>query len=276
MNDKQYDIQHLPILPITNTRINNLTNKKFGLLTVLGLAPKPENAETCAYWWCVCECNQHKILRVSGKSLKSGNTKSCGCLQKSIAKENALKRNTTLYPGHGNKKDLKNMTFGYLIPLEATSDRANDGSIIWKCKCINDNNIIYASSHLLLNGTIQSCGCIKSKGERKIEQLLLENKIPYKKQFFFQDLYDKNPSFPLKFDFAIFNNNNELLYLIEYDGIQHYQKTTWSNDDFSGRQRRDKLKDTYCAINNIKLIRIPYTKYEQLSIKDILLEDIND
>lgn len=97
------------------------------------------------------------------------------------------------------------MTFGSLIALNATEKRGNDHSIIWKCRCLCDNNTIFVPAHLLLNGSVQSCGCLKSKGERKISQILNDNNICYERQFSFKDLYDKNPTFPLKFDFAIFN-----------------------------------------------------------------------
>lgn len=36
-------------------------------------------------WLCQCECGNTKIVR--GDSLANGNTKSCGCLQKDIARE---------------------------------------------------------------------------------------------------------------------------------------------------------------------------------------------
>lgn len=38
-------------------------------------------------WKCQCDCNDRTILIVSQQSLKTGNTKSCGCLQKSKASE---------------------------------------------------------------------------------------------------------------------------------------------------------------------------------------------
>lgn len=271
--EKEQEIKELPILPITNSRIDNLTHKIFNHLTVIGRAPSPNN-DTRAYWWCICDCENQNIIRVSGKNLKNGNTKSCGCLQKSIAKQNAIIRNKSISPGRGNKKDLTNKYFGKLIALEATDARGNDGSIVWKCKCTNDNNIIFVPSHLLLNNTVQSCGCISSNGENKIEQLLKENNISYKKQFSFNDLYDKNPSYPLKFDFAIFNNH-QLSYLIEYDGIQHFIETNYFHENLKDCIKRDQLKDNYCKNHNITLIRIPYTKYKTLTIKDLIIGDKN-
>ena len=51
-------------------------------------------------WKCQCDCNDRTILIVSQQSLKTGNTKSCGCLQKSKASE--IGRNNKQY----NRYDL--------------------------------------------------------------------------------------------------------------------------------------------------------------------------
>lgn len=68
------------------------------------------------------------------------------------------------------------------------------------------------------NGSSKSCGCVISHGNKKIEELLNDNKIDFAKEFSFNDLIDIDK---LRFDFAIFKNN-QLKYLIEYDGKQHY------------------------------------------------------
>jgi hypothetical protein len=70
------------------------------------------------------------------------------------------------------------------------------------------------SSHLL-EGTIKSCGCIKSYGELSIITFLNKNNINFKREYSFPDLRHKNL---LRFDFAFLNNQNELLCLIEYQG----------------------------------------------------------
>jgi hypothetical protein len=59
-----------------------------------------------------------------------------------------------------------------------------------------------------------------SNGELKIYNLLKENNINFKKEFTVQDL--KSPiknTIPLRFDFAILDNNNNLIKLIEFQGI---------------------------------------------------------
>ena len=114
--------------------------------------------------------------------------------------------------------------------------------------------------------------CISSKGEEKIEELLKNNYTPYRKQYTFCNCKYKKE---LPFDFAIFNGNHELQYLIEYDGephfkfIEHFHKT---QEGFQLQQLRDHIKTNYCQINHIPLIRIPYTRFNDLCINDLLLE----
>lgn len=52
-----------------------LSGKKFGRLTVVGLSHSV-NGKT--YWDVACECGEKRTIL--GASIKSGNTKSCGCL----------------------------------------------------------------------------------------------------------------------------------------------------------------------------------------------------
>lgn len=50
-----------------------MLNKKFGMLTVIS-ASTP-----IGYWKCQCDCGTRVVIR--GASLRSGNTKSCGCMR---------------------------------------------------------------------------------------------------------------------------------------------------------------------------------------------------
>lgn len=53
-------------------------SKKYGRLKILSKAPSGKN--WVARWNCLCDCGKAKTVFES--SLKSGNTQSCGCLQK--------------------------------------------------------------------------------------------------------------------------------------------------------------------------------------------------
>lgn len=65
----------------------DITGQKFGRLTVLKHTHSNSDKKCC--WDCVCECGN--MTNVSGKSLRNGNTKSCGCLGREIR----IKSNTT-------------------------------------------------------------------------------------------------------------------------------------------------------------------------------------
>lgn len=107
--------------------------------------------------------------------------------------------------------------------------------------------------------------CITSKGEEKIYSILLNNNKHIVRQYKFDNLK------LYRFDFAVFKYN-KLSYLIEYDGEQHFKPIpAWGGMARFNRQVQiDKIKDKYCKDNDIRLIRISYKQYNNISIKDLL------
>jgi len=73
--------------------VKDITGVKFGSLTVVSLK---DTNKGYARWICLCDCGINTI--VLGTHLRSGNTRSCGCLQKTTAK--VLR---TKHGGHGSK-----------------------------------------------------------------------------------------------------------------------------------------------------------------------------
>jgi hypothetical protein len=59
-----------------------VVGQKFGRLTVLFEAYVRNRAK---YWFCLCDCGNTKVIRTG--NLKSGTSKSCGCLQKELLSE---------------------------------------------------------------------------------------------------------------------------------------------------------------------------------------------
>ncbi|MCI9355237.1 MAG: hypothetical protein HFE58_10670 [Firmicutes bacterium] len=107
--------------------------------------------------------------------------------------------------------------------------------------------------------------CYKSKGEEIIKEYLLQNNISFKEQYRIKECRNKRP---LPFDFAIFEND-KLLFLIEYDGSQHFSPKFAFNknsQEFIRLQTNDKIKNEFCKKNNILLIRIKYVRSENPSI----------
>lgn len=71
------------------SKINDLTGKKFGRLTVIKYYGSNKHGR--ALWLCQCDCGNTKI--VLGNSLNSKLTLSCGCYNKEIIKKCNSKHN---------------------------------------------------------------------------------------------------------------------------------------------------------------------------------------
>ncbi|PHD66631.1 hypothetical protein COF61_09215 [Bacillus toyonensis] len=99
-----------------------------------------------------------------------------------------------------------------------------------------------------------------SKGEDKIQKLLKECGISFLREYKFEDCRNIRP---LPFDFAVFDKVGELVFLIEYDGIQHFE-ARFGEEDLRRLQENDQRKNIYCEENGIKLIRIPYWDYKNI------------
>ena len=72
---------------------NDLTGQYFGRLKVIERVENyiEKNGNKRSQWLCECKCGNR--VKVIGKSLKNGNTKSCGCLQKEITSKHFKKYN---------------------------------------------------------------------------------------------------------------------------------------------------------------------------------------
>lgn len=68
-------------------RIKDLTGKRFGRLTVLGLDVNQDTRKT--FWECQCDCG--KIITTRSDRLQSGRVKSCGCYKKEQDARNVSK-----------------------------------------------------------------------------------------------------------------------------------------------------------------------------------------
>ena len=225
-----------------------LIGKRYGHLTVI--KDSGERKHRSVVWECLCDCGN--IHKVSTNHLTAG-VQSCG-------KETC--------PYSRRYKDLTNQKFGLLTALYPTSMK--DGShMYWMCKCDCGNAELkeVASNHLQ-KGSVQSCGCIKTSiGERNIEALLIEAQIPYQVQVSFDDLIKIKP---LRYDFGIYNFNGELIRLIEFDGIQHFEEQDYFTHSLEETQYNDTLKNNYAKEHNIPLVRIPYFERDKITLELIL------
>lgn len=224
------------------------TGHKYGELTVLYRAENTKNGR--AMWHCRCSCGNE--LDVLGKSLRNGNTKSCGCYQRRRAAESNMKR----------AGSLVGQRFGKLLVLEEVGfieKTSGKRSRLYKCLC-DCGNYCEVQHTYLSTGDTTSCGCIRSKGEFQIAQLLKKHNVKFQQEYTFNDLKDQ---LALRFDFAIFNRD-KLKCLIEFQGEQHlYPSNGFYREDLI---KHDKQKTEYCEQNNIPLYHLYYKDKKKIQV----------
>lgn len=108
-----------------------------------------------------------------------------------------------------------------------------------------------------------------------VNKLLMENDIPYRVEYSFDDLYGVGKMNHLSYDFAIFDKDEKLKCLIECQGEQHYRAV----DEFGGESQfkkqkaNDELKKQYAMDHNIKLLEISYKDKRYDVVEKILIEN---
>lgn len=117
----------------------DLTGDKYGKLTVLGRAP---DAGGQAAWRCRCECGNETIVRMC--DLRTGHTRSCGCLARGT--------------------DLTGRVFGRLTVMERAGSIGHNAA--WRCSCTCGKEVVVRTYNLISGGT-RSCGCLRREMIRK-------------------------------------------------------------------------------------------------------------
>lgn len=106
----------------------------------------------------------------------------------------------------------------------------------------------------------------QSKAEKEIAEILDEYGLEYKREVSFDGLKNK---LNLRIDFVIYAEEGCLL--LEYNGLQHYEKNWMSESDFEVRLLRDEIKKQYALDNDLPLEIISYaTNNLRFSVLNIL------
>lgn len=283
------------------SKFKDLTGQQFGKLTALYRDQSAIGANDThrTMWHCKCECGREKTIRMD--ALIGGRAKSCGMCNNDLTGQKfgrltALYKNGTDNAGHiiwkcccdcGNEVDVlaTNLIQQYTqscgcIHSEACSERGENlvgqkfGKLTvvslygisprkYLCHCECGGQAIVQPANLK-NGHTQSCGCISSLGQEKINAYLSSNNIHFKPEYCVT--IDGFDGFA-RYDFAILNGSNKAKILIEYHGRQHYEvATTWNDteDELLERQRKDELKRQWARSNDIPLYEIPYWEIENI------------
>ena len=102
------------------------------------------------------------------------------------------------------------------------------------------------------------CVCV-SRGENSIDRYLSDREIKFYKNYTFDGCVRKRK---LKFDFYLPKYNT----VIEYDGEHHFEDIKYFGNNNKYIVESDKIKEEYCKVNDIKIIRIPYWDFYNIDI----------
>jgi hypothetical protein len=124
----------------------NLVGQVFGRLTAIAAAPSPEGCLKKSYFLCRCECGKETV--VSSSELRSGGTRSCGCLRIASNRKKEI--------------DLTGKRFERLTVIGKASAPANNHRVgsFWYVQCQCQSPIFVVHGGDLRDGNTQSCGCL--------------------------------------------------------------------------------------------------------------------
>lgn len=242
----------------------------FGRWTVLQtdvINPKSKAQKPPKMAYCQCSCGRTRYKEY--RDLYSGRSQSCGCLRNELtAERNAQGHEIAIGTVFGNLTVIQDLGL-----RKQNSRDKNEKWSLCKCAC---GNTLEVRNNNLKTGMTKSCGCINSYGEKRISEILRENNINFATQYIFSDLKGTRDG-ALRFDFAVFDDNNVLVELIEFDGRHHYTgpEGHWTQSDTKEiMQENDCRKDEYCHEKGLKLVRIPYYDINKLSLETLELSHL--
>jgi hypothetical protein len=128
--------------------IVDMTGQKLGILLVMGATEKRFRKQVV--WRCLCDCGNE--TEVPGFDLRSGNTKSCGCLHRAA--------------GERSRIDITGQRFNKLTAIRPTNRRSYK-NVIWLCVCDCGNETLVRQQDIV-NGHTTSCGCTRNENAREM------------------------------------------------------------------------------------------------------------
>ncbi len=213
----------------------NLIGMRFDSLVVLeriGSKHYGKQKLSMPLWKCKCDCGKECIA--TSRALIEGRKKSCGCQR---------------------RLNLEGLRFGLLVVIKYDETKKK-----WLCKC-DCGNLTYKAAGHLRAGSAISCGCqAMSKNEIIINDYLMNKGVKFANQYSFKKLKGPNGG-QLRFDFAILNEDNFPVALIEYQGQQHFEEI--EGYEYFGKTARDItdfIKRLFCDQTHIDLYTISYNQ----------------
>lgn len=217
----------------------------------------------------VKDIRNNEIFEADFDSIRAGNTTNSPSMKRKQFLKNAHNQKATQKNAESRRKyhigDIIGPDNNILVLDDFSPVITTSGEIKKKRRGIFknlDTNIIFEST---FNNVL--CGFTwgmplkeKSKGEYKIQSLLIEHNINFIREYIFDELKD-SIQVALRFDFYLPDYNC----CIEYDGLQHFENHFGvPKDKYQHQLNNDNIKNDFCLAYNISLIRIPYYDYNKI------------
>lgn len=197
------------------------------------------------------------------KDLKKGSDMTIFSNQ--INKDNFI-YNANIYAKNNNIKSIA-IDFNY-------DNNYSVQALDFKCSC---GNIFTTSINSFTNGKTRcdNCSGSISRYEDTVRRYLNSINIKYIPEFVINSCRD---ILPLPFDFCLKESGK----LIEVDGVQHFEPTTFCSKVLNAEEnleyvkKHDEIKNNYCKQWNIPLLRISYKEILDGSYKEKIMRFIEE
>lgn len=254
---KSYKIRLLP-----TKEQEELIGKTFNRLTIVSL---DKIVRSQPYYRCICECGNIKVIRYD--ALKSGKTKSCGCLLKETNSTKAKNMHKFKDKDFYIKKAKEHI--GEIFNKLKIIDVIKNNKYIYmvcKCECGIISNKMYAD---LKSGKVKSCGCYQKEQASKTGSIVGLNNFKSKYKWYFVKndkkiscrsgyeviyanyLIDKNIEFdyePETFKLANGKRYTPDFYLINTDEYIEIKGSFKANENSHQKENIDIFKTNYSIV----------------------------
>ena len=190
----------------------DLTGKRFERLKVIERAKDKiyKNGSMATMWKCQCECG--KIVTMKTQRLLTEKVKSCGCLRGEI-------RNNPFTFEIG--EEIKTKYSRFLIERRFREKRENskikDKKYVCRCLGCGERNKILENTLKSGIGSCKDCSEVRSYGEKFFYWFLKQCEIDFETEY--------SPSWIGRQRFDFYFRKNEIDYIVEIDGLQHYKRS---------------------------------------------------
>lgn len=195
-------------------------------------------------------CPKHGVFKQSPNEHLSG--RGCyWCGKESMARNQALTRDEVV--------DRCNKQFNYKYDYSLFTEYHSKKDIIMVICPKHGAWPVSVSNHLYRKSGCPHCK--RSLGEERVVAFLEAHGIEHREQYRVPNvsLFCDNTLLMADFFLPKFN------VIIEYNGIQHYEQSPmFDTRTLAQQQSRDEAMRMYCVDNKIKLIEIPYTKFDEI------------